>query len=103
MGDVDKVAELIARSGRATWDDGDTKSELEICRQGLSILEGTLDGPGMARLLAETARACYFNGLQDESERYGQQALQMAEKLNLPAIQAEALTTLGLWPGHSGE
>jgi tetratricopeptide (TPR) repeat protein len=103
LDDQDKVAELYARSGRAAWHDGDTNAGLEICRQGLKAVEGTPEGPGIARLLAETCRACHFNGLQDESERYGQQALQMAKKLDLPAIQAETLTTLGLRSNLSGE
>ena len=103
MGDSDKVAELYARSGRATWDDGDTTAELAICRQGISLMEGMPDGPGMARLLAETSRACLFNGLHNESELHGQQALQMSKKLDIPSIQAEALTTLGMLSGNSGE
>lgn len=95
LGDIDKVAELYARSGRATWELGDTKSELEICRRGLSVVGELPDGPGMAHLLAETARACHFNGRQDERDHYVQLALQMAENLNLFTIQAESLTTLG--------
>jgi tetratricopeptide (TPR) repeat protein len=103
MGDLDKVAEIYARSARATWDDGDTTAELAICRQGISLMEGMPDGPGMARLLAETSRACLFNGLHNESELHGQQALQMSKKLDIPSIQAEALTTLGMLSGNSGE
>ncbi|MBK5107128.1 MAG: protein kinase [Anaerolineales bacterium] len=96
LGEIDKVAELYARSARTEWDGGDTKSGLDICRQGLSIVEGTADGPGFAHLLSEACRASYFNGLHEDSSRYGHEALQMAEKLNLPTIQADSLTTLGL-------
>jgi predicted ATPase len=98
LGDLDKVAELYARSGRAAWDGGDTKLDLSLCRHGLDVVEGTPEGPGLARLLAETSRACYFSGLHEDTERYGKRSLQIAEKLNLIAIQIETLTTIGNLP-----
>jgi adenylate cyclase len=101
LGESDKVAELYARSALTTWDDGDTKAGLEVARQGLAAAVDQPEGPGMARLLAETARECYFNGLHADCEKYGLQALQMAEKLSLPAIQADTLSTLGLLPRES--
>ncbi len=96
LGEFDRAAELYARSARTEWDAGDTKSGLETCRRGLSIVEGKAEGAGFARLLSEACRASYFNGLHDDSARYGHEALQMAERLNLPTIQADSLTTLGL-------
>jgi len=96
LGEIDKVAELYARSARTEWDGGDTKSGLDICRQGLSAVEGAADGPGIARLLAESCRASYFNGLHEDSSKFGHEALQMAERFNLPTIQADSLTSLGL-------
>ncbi|MCJ7658486.1 MAG: protein kinase, partial [Anaerolineales bacterium] len=51
LGEIDKVAELYARSARTVWDDSDTKAGLDLCHQGLSIVEGAADGPGFARLL----------------------------------------------------
>jgi hypothetical protein len=53
----------------------------------------------MARLLHETARACYFNGLLDEAASLGQQALDLAERLGVVELQAEGLTTLAILPG----
>jgi tetratricopeptide (TPR) repeat protein len=103
LGDKDKVAEIYARAGRATWFDGDTKGGLEICRQGLTAVEGTLDGPGLARLLAETGRAFYFNGMLEECEDYSLQALEMAEKLSLTQVQIESLISLGMLPEQSIE
>ncbi len=94
-GEQDRMAELYARSIRATWDSGDTKASLTLAREGLSNIAGAGDGAGHARLLAEYARACYFNGLLDEGQQVGQRSLEMAEKLNLVDIQVETLTTLG--------
>ena len=95
LDEIDIVAELFARSGRSAWVGGDTKAGLEICRRGLAAVDGTPAGSGFARLLAETSRAYYFNGLPEESSVYGQRALQMAKSLNLTIIQVETLTTLG--------
>jgi tetratricopeptide (TPR) repeat protein len=103
LGEIDKVAELYARSSRAVWDDGDTLAGLDICRHGLSAVEGAADGPGFARLLSEVSRASFFNGLHKDSARYGHQALQIAERLNLPTTQADSLTTLGLLHDKSPE
>ena len=96
LGDIDKAAELYARSGRALLSNGDTKAGLKNCHQGLSFTEGAPDGPGLARLLAETGRACHFNGLPEESRRYSQEALLMSERLDLTSVQIESLISLGL-------
>ena len=72
---------------------------MEICRQGLAALEGAEDGPGLARLNSETARACYFNGVRDEIEQYADRALELAEQLDLPAVKADSLITLATFKG----
>ena len=95
----DQAAELYARSSRASWESGNTKGGLEICRQGLAALEGAEDGPGLARLNSETARACYFNGVRDEIEQYADRALELAEQLDLPAVKADSLITLATFKG----
>lgn len=95
----DQAAELYARSARASWENGDTQGGLEICRQGLVALEGAEDGPGLARLFSEMARACYFNGVRDELEQYADRALELAEQFDLPAVKADSLITLATFKG----
>ncbi len=99
LGSKDEAAELYARSGRASWESGNTKGGLEICRQGLAALEGAEDGPGLARLNSETARACYFNGVRDEIEQYADRALELAEQYDLPDVKADSLITLATFKG----
>lgn len=99
FGDKDEAAELYALSGRAIWESGNTQGGLEICRQGLVALEGAEDGPGLARLFSETARACYFNGVRDEIEKYADRALELAEQFDLPAVRADSLITLATSKG----
>jgi tetratricopeptide (TPR) repeat protein len=102
LGDMDCVADLYTLSAHAASEDGKTKKWLEICRQGLETIEGEKEGPGFVRLLAEISRACLSNGLPEESEKFGQQALKMAESMDLIPVQADILSTLGLLPIHSG-
>jgi tetratricopeptide (TPR) repeat protein len=98
-GDKDQAAELYALAGRAMWEGGDVGGGLKICRQGLEAVAGAPDGPGLARLYSETARACYFNGVREEVEQYADRALDLAEQFDLPAVRADSLITLGTFKG----
>jgi len=95
QGNLDHAAEIYARSSRAIWQAGDTQAGLDTCREGLKVVEGAADGPGLAHLLAETARAFYFNGVKDEVEPYAERALEMADQFDLLAVRADSLITLG--------
>jgi len=109
LGDQDATSRLYARSARAAWYAGDTPRGLAICREGMALAggppdtcgTGAPDSPGLADLIHETARACYFNGLSGEVEPLCRQALEMAERLGSVQVQAEALTTLGLLASQS--
>ena len=95
QGNLDHAAELFARSSRAIWQAGDTQAGLDTCREGLKVVEGAPDGPGLAHLLAETARAYFFNGVKEEVEPYAERALEMADQFDLLAVRADSLITLG--------
>lgn len=99
----DEVAGLYARIARAAWNAGDTIGGLDFAREGLSAVEGAVEGPGLAQLLAEYSRACYFNGMPEESYENGTRALEMTERLNLTEIKIEALSTLALLPQQTPE
>jgi len=98
LGDYDGAARLYARSARAAWDGKNTPRGLALGREGLSIVAGQPESPGIAALLHETARACHFNGLPDEMLPLCREALAMAERVGDVQVQAEALTTLALSP-----
>ena len=96
LNEIDNVADLYAHSARAIWDSGDTKGALALARKGMSSVEGIPDGPGLAHLLVETSRLCYFNGYPDECHEIGLRGIEMAKVLNLVGIQIDALSTLGM-------
>ncbi|MCL4267752.1 MAG: protein kinase [Anaerolineae bacterium] len=95
----DHVARLYARAARAAWHVGDTPHGLALCREGMAGLPPDWETPGTAVLLHETGRACFFNGLPDEALALCQQAMALAEKLNLVDVQADTLATMGVLPG----
>jgi predicted ATPase/predicted Ser/Thr protein kinase len=105
----DAIALSYALAARAAWYGGDTRRCLALCREGMAAVALAPDGPevvpsrGSAELLHETARACHFNGLAEEAALLCHQVLEMAERLGMVKVQAEALTTLGILPGQPSE
>ena len=95
LGDTDAQAWLYAWSARAAWDAGEPPRGMALCREGLAAVEGAPDSPGVANLLHENGRACFFGGLPQEAEAFSRRALEMAERLGAVSVQAEALITLG--------
>jgi tetratricopeptide (TPR) repeat protein len=97
----DQVARLYARAARAAWHHGDTPRGLALCREGMASLPTDFETPGTAVLLHETGRACFFNGLPDEALTLCQQAMALAQKLDLVDVQADTLATIGVLPGQT--
>jgi tetratricopeptide (TPR) repeat protein len=94
--DYDQVARWYARAARAAWYTDDWPRGLALCREGLQVMAGQPETPGLAALLHETGRACLFNKLPDEALLLCQQALPLAERLGLAEVQAETLATMGI-------
>ncbi len=89
--DLDKVAKLYALAVRSNPADF-----LALAQEGLKAVEGLQEGPGLAHLLERTASAYIFSGQMEEGLLFGQRALDMAQKFNIPAVQVEALNTLSI-------
>jgi serine phosphatase RsbU (regulator of sigma subunit)/predicted ATPase/class 3 adenylate cyclase len=98
LGNSNGVARLYARSARAAWYGGDTPACLEICQQGIKAIAAAPESYGVALLIHEAARAYYFNGLPERVRPHCLRALEMAERLGIVEVQAEALATLGVLP-----
>lgn len=102
--DHDNAARVTARAARAEWYSQYESHALEICVQTLTQIRAMvpdpndLETPGMAYLLHETARAYRFNNDYEAALPLCRQSLQLAEKLGLIEVQAEALATLGIFP-----
>jgi serine phosphatase RsbU (regulator of sigma subunit) len=93
--DNDKTARLYARSARAAWFFEIPKG-LQFCQEGLAVVEGASESPGLALLVHEAARAHFFNGFPERASQLCRQALEMAERLDDFEVRADALSTLGI-------
>ena len=102
-GDFDNAARLYGRSARAAWYGGDPARGLALCREGMAAMPSDFESPGMAALLHETARACFFNALPEEARQLSEQALELAKRLNLIEVQADTLSTMGILPDQNLE
>ena len=94
-GDTDGLARLYARSARAAWY-GDVSQSLQLCQEGLDAVGDAQEGPELARLFHEAARAHFFNGMPDRALHLNQESLRMAERLGAVDVQADALATMGM-------
>jgi serine/threonine protein kinase/tetratricopeptide (TPR) repeat protein len=99
----DRFASLYSRAARAAWYAGDVPGGLSLCLEGLELIPENFHSPGTAALIHETARAYFFNKKPDESLPLCHRALEMAELLGLPEVQAETLATLGVLPNQTFE
>ncbi|HWR65455.1 MAG TPA: protein kinase [Bellilinea sp.] len=102
--DHDNGARITARAARAEWFTEYGSKALELCVRTLEQIKtmvsdpADLETPGMAYLLHEIARDYRFNYQYDEALPILRQSLDLAEKLGLVEVQAEALATLGILP-----
>jgi tetratricopeptide (TPR) repeat protein len=94
----DAVARLYARSAWAARQDFDPQGALKLCLEGLARAGEGPDGPGLARLLHETARAYQVVALREKGEPHARQALEMAERLGDVELQALTLATWSTFP-----
>jgi serine phosphatase RsbU (regulator of sigma subunit) len=101
--DYDGVARLYSRAARASWHGGDTPAGLRYCLEGLEAVQGAPESSEMARLIHETARAYFFNGMPDQADQFCRHALEMAERLGAVEVQADTLATIGLLPNTPPE
>jgi eukaryotic-like serine/threonine-protein kinase len=99
--DSEQVARLYARLARVVLDYEGRPASLATCRQGLAAVAGQPETPGLAALLAETARACWADGLLEEAGSLFDRALALAERFSLVAVQAELLASAFITPALS--
>lgn len=98
LGNSDRLARIYAWSARSAWWGYDPKRSLEICLEGLKVVEGAEESSDIAYLIHETGRAYLFHNQPEKARAYSEQALEMAKRLDAYEVQAEALATIGILP-----
>lgn len=101
--DIDYVAVLYANISRTAWHAGDTPGGLKYALEGLTIVSEDHESPGLAALLHEAGRAYYFNGNPEQALDYCQRAYDLARRLDVIDVQAEAQITMGILASQSTE
>jgi DNA-binding SARP family transcriptional activator len=94
LGDLDNLALLYARSAWAARQANDPDGQLALCLEGVKQVGEAADGPGLARLLHETARAYADHARSREAEPFAGSALEMAERLDDEAVRVRTLAAL---------
>ena len=85
-----RVRLLLAVAGTALLDD----APVDTLRLTSEALQLAPDGPLRAQAMAAHARACSFRSRPDEAARWAGRAVELARELGLPAVVADATTTL---------
>jgi DNA-binding SARP family transcriptional activator/predicted ATPase len=101
LGDLEGMARLYARSSQAAWWGDNPTLSLQLCEEGLRSTAGVPESSSRAHLLHEAARANYFGGTPEQAQPLCEQALEIAERLGVVEVQADALITLGWLPGQA--
>ena len=87
---------LYARLAYTAWNAGRTAQGVEVAQEGLAAVAGKAETTDVGLLLHEAARVSYFGGRAADARRFGERALQVAERTNDPELKAQALSTMGL-------
>ncbi|WP_101523297.1 helix-turn-helix transcriptional regulator [Nocardioides houyundeii] len=96
--DIDRglLTSQLALSIFTIEDEGD---ELELARRAVALLSGGTEAQ-RARSLANQARILAGHLREDEARRVGAEALAMSQRLDLPRLSADILTTLASLQRH---
>lgn len=103
LGDTDRLASVYARIAQTFSDSGEVAAAAKFASDAVKEMPPSLESEGMAVLLQQTGRTHFLNGFQTEAMQYCNQALRLAERLNLPPVQADALITIGALLQNQGE
>jgi class 3 adenylate cyclase/tetratricopeptide (TPR) repeat protein len=93
-GDLERAGEAESFLSNVAWDRGQGQLVRERLAHAKDLVGGSWS-PSAARVLATSARIHALHH-EDEGLEVGHRACEMAEDLRLPAIQAHALTTIGM-------
>jgi class 3 adenylate cyclase/tetratricopeptide (TPR) repeat protein len=94
-GDRERAAEAEALLARRYWFQGDIERTAIHQSAADALIEGAPASPGVARVLAFSARHQTLEGEIARGLEVGRHALDMAESLRLEELRIHALTTIG--------
>jgi predicted ATPase/class 3 adenylate cyclase len=94
-GEDEAAAEASSTLAEALWYSGRLDAHMAALTRAQELVEGHELSPAVARVRAERARYAMLDDEFEEAVRLGREALDMAERLGLDELRANALTTIG--------
>jgi tetratricopeptide (TPR) repeat protein len=95
-GETHPAARVSARLGEVEWRNGELDRALARMEEALDVLSTDVPDADVAALAAQLGRLYYFRGEVELAEKRAMTALAVAERLWLPGILSDALSTLGV-------
>jgi predicted ATPase/class 3 adenylate cyclase len=94
-GDDEAAAEASTTLAEALWYSGRWDAHVTALARAQELVEGHELSPAVARVRAERARYAMLDDELEDAILLGREALEMAERLGLDELRANALTTIG--------
>ena len=94
-GDDEAAAEASSTLAEALWYSGRTEAHKAALSRAQELVHGHEISVSVARVRAQTARYEMLDDENEEAIRVGREALDMAERLGLDELRANALSTIG--------
>jgi predicted ATPase/class 3 adenylate cyclase len=102
-GREERAAEADALLAELWWHRGDRDRVFEHLERATRIVAAVPRSPAKAQVLSQVSRYRALAQENEEAIRVGREALEMAEELNLPEIQAHALNNISLARTNLGD
>jgi class 3 adenylate cyclase/tetratricopeptide (TPR) repeat protein len=96
QGDREAAAEAGIVEAMALWNAGRNNDALDRATAAAALLEGAPASSAKAYVVANLARYLELTGRHEDGMRIGQEAMGMADQLQLDEVRANALNTMGM-------
>jgi class 3 adenylate cyclase/tetratricopeptide (TPR) repeat protein len=100
---AEEAAEAHAIAANAAWHESRGEEVIEQLEQALALVEPLPPSPSKAVVYSEVARHAMLAWRNQEAVEYGQQALELADALDLPEVRVNALNNIGVARFYLGE
>jgi tetratricopeptide (TPR) repeat protein len=101
--DPERAAEMDALLAELWWLRGSPERSSEHLERAYALVDGLAPSPGKAHVVSQVSRYRMLSGAHEEAIRIGGEALDMARELELPALEAHALTNVGTAKTNMGD
>jgi class 3 adenylate cyclase/tetratricopeptide (TPR) repeat protein len=102
-GEIERAAEMDGLLAELWWHRGNLNRSSEHLERAYALVEDLPPSPAKAHVVSQVARYRMLAGADQEAIRIGGEALAMAKELELPELEAHALTNVGTAKANLGD